>query len=111
MGEASEVSATLVYAAYLASPALPIVAIVGMLVATRTLRRRPPVWLASHGVYQVRTFWGALAGYLLTLALGVAGIDVLVYPLVALWLVARSVHGIVRAARSQGIEDPYAFFV
>ncbi len=35
----------------------------------------------------------------------------IIYPLVAVWLVARSVHGIVRAAHARPIDDPDAFLV
>ena len=105
------VNAKLIYAAYLTSPALPIAALAAFGVAHYARRRSPPAWLASHYTYQIRTFWGALAGYVASLALAFAGGGLIIYPLVAVWLVARSVHGIVRAAHAQQIDDPEAFLV
>ncbi|UOM33698.1 hypothetical protein [Acuticoccus sp. I52.16.1] len=105
------VNAKLIYAAYLVSPALPITALAAFAFAHYARRRRPPAWLASHYTYQIRTFWGAAAGYVLSIALAFAGGGVIIYPLVAVWLVARSVHGIVRAAHAQRIDDPDAFLV
>lgn len=101
----------LVYAAYLTSPALPVAALAGAAFAFYARRRQPPAWLASHYHYQIRTFWGALAGYVCTWALSFAGAGLIVYPLVAVWVVARSVHGIVRAAHARPIDDPDAFLV
>ncbi|WP_226582842.1 DUF4870 family protein [Acuticoccus sediminis] len=105
------VNAKLIYAAYLTSPALPIAAVAAFAFAHYARRRQPPAWLASHYTYQIRTFWGAAAGYVASVALSFAGGGVIVYPLVAVWLVARSVHGIVRAAHARPIDDPEAFLV
>lgn len=105
------VNAKLIYAAYLVSPALPLVAVAGFAFAFQARKRMPPAWLASHYTYQVRTFWGALAGYVATWLFSFAGAGILIYPLVAVWIVARSVHGIARAARGEPIDDPDAFFV
>jgi len=105
------VNAKLVYSAYLVSPALPIAALAAFGFAHYAKRRQPPAWLATHYTYQIRTFWGALAGYALTIALSFAGGGLIIYPLVAIWIVARSVHGIVRAAHGQPIDDPDAFII
>ena len=105
------VNAKLIYSIYLVAPALPIAALLGFGLAYWAQRRQPPAWLHSHYTYQIRTFWGIAAGYLATVLLAFAGGNVIIYPLVAVWLVARAVHGVVRAARAEPIDDPDAFLV
>ena len=61
--------------------------------------------------WQTLTYDTDKGGYVVSLALSFAGGGVIIYPLVAVWLVARSVHGIVRAAHGQQIDDPEAFLV
>ncbi|WP_108659388.1 DUF4870 family protein [Acuticoccus kandeliae] len=107
----SVVNVKLIYSAYLASLALPLVAIIGVLYAHQALRANPSAWLASHYTYQVRTFWIGFAANVVALILSFVGIGLLLYPLIAVWVVARSVKGLINVAQRVEIEDPNGFFI
>lgn len=108
---AGAVNVKLIYAAYLVSLEVPGAALVGVALATLGRRRTPSGWLASHYAYLVRTFWIGLAAKAVAFALSFFGIGLVLYPLIAVWLVARTVHGLTRAARGEGIDRPDAFVV
>jgi len=101
----------LIYAIYLASLAIPFLAIAGVFVAHQALRANPTVWLSTHYVFQVRTFWFGLAANLVAYALTFAGVGVVLFPLIAIWVVARSVKGLIRIAHRSPVENPNSIWV
>jgi len=105
------VNAKLIYAGYLASLAMPFLAILAALFAYQSAKQHPPAWLATHYTYQLRTFWIGLAANLIAYALLFVGVGLLLFPLIAVWLVARSVKGLIRVAREHPIEEPNSYFV
>lgn len=105
------VNVKLIYAGYLASLAMPFLAIVAALFAYQSAKHNPPAWLATHYTYQMRTFWIGLAANLIAWALSFVGVGLLLFPLIAVWLVARSVKGLIRVARQDEIEEPNSYFV
>ncbi|MEM8663001.1 MAG: hypothetical protein AAGF49_02620 [Pseudomonadota bacterium] len=107
----SVVNAKLIYAGYLASLAMPFLAILAALFAHQSAKQDPPAWLATHYTYQIRTFWIGLIANIIAWALAFVGIGLLLFPLIAVWVVARSVRGLINLARREPIEDPQSFFV
>jgi uncharacterized membrane protein len=107
----SPVNVKLVYAAYLASLAIPFAAILGVFVAHQALKANPTAWLSTHYVFQIRTFWIGLAANLVAYALTFAGAGLLLFPLIAVWVVARSVKGLIRVAHRAPVENPNSIFV
>ncbi len=105
------VNVKLIYAGYLASLAMPPVALIAGFFAYQNARQDPPQWLATHYLYQVRTFWMGFAANLVAYALSFAGVGLLLFPLIAVWLVARAVKGLIRVAQGVEIEEPLSFFV
>ncbi len=105
------VNVKLIYAGYLASLAMPFLAILAALFAYQSAKQNPPPWLATHYTYQMRTFWIGLGANLVAWALSFLGVGLLLFPLIAVWLVARSVKGLIRIARQHEIEDPNSYFV
>lgn len=105
------VNVKLIYAAYLASLAMPFVAIGGVFVAHQAMKAKPTAWLATHYVFQIRTFWIGLALNLVAYALSFAGAGLFLFPLIAVWVVARSVKGLIRVANRAPVENPNGFFV
>jgi uncharacterized membrane protein len=105
------VNVKLIYAAYLASLAIPFAALLGVFVAHQALKANPTAWLATHYVFQIRTFWIGLVANLLAYAASFAGVGLLLFPLIAVWVVARSVKGLIRVAHRAPVENPNGFFV
>ncbi|MEM9223419.1 MAG: hypothetical protein AAGB11_13580 [Pseudomonadota bacterium] len=109
----SIVNAKLIYAGYLVSLAPPFVvlAIIAAIFAHQSAKQNPPPWLATHYEYQVRTFWIGFVANVIALALAFVGIGLLLLPLVAIWVVARAVNGLIRIAQHEPVDDPKSFFV
>ena len=107
----SAVNVKLIYAGLLVSLAFPPVALLAALFAHLGRQRQPNSWLATHYTYQIRTFWIGLCATLSAYALTFVGIGRLLLPLIAVWVVARAVHGIAAIAQNRPLSDPYAVIV
>lgn len=107
----SVVNVKTAYACYLVSLAVPPAALVGLLIAYEGSKSTPAPWLATHYTYQLRTFWMGLALNVIAWTLLFTGVGLILYPLIAAWVVARAVKGITRVATGEPIEDPHAIFV
>lgn len=107
----SAVTVKLIYAGLLVSLAAPPAAFIAALFAHLGRQTQPNSWLASHYTYQIRTFWIGLVAHLCAYALSLAGIGFLMFPLIAVWLVARAVNGIAAIAQRRPIDDPFAVVV
>lgn len=105
------VNVKLIYAGYLMSLAVPFLALVAAGCAWQCAKMDPPAWLATHYAYQMRTFWIGLVANIVAYALSFAGVGLLLFPLIAVWVVARAVKGLIRVARQDEIEEPNSYFV
>ncbi len=74
-----------------------------------------PAWLHSHYVFQIRTFWVAVfgiiasTGLIMTLILSPFGF--LGFALVWLWVLIRSIVGLIRLIDGRGNGDPQGYWV
>lgn len=102
---------TLISLLYIASLALGVTALVGVVLAHVWRSDNPQAWEQSHFTYLIRTFWAALivsvAGVIL--AVGVIG-----YPIMAgmfllaavLWMVVRSALSLAKAQKREPMPRP-----
>ncbi|WP_339737568.1 hypothetical protein [uncultured Maricaulis sp.] len=74
-----------------------------------------PGWLNTHYVFQIRTFWVAIfgiiasTGLIMTLILSPFGF--LGFGLVWLWVLIRSIVGLIRLVDGRGNGDPESYWV
>ena len=94
-----------IYALYLTSLVIGITALVGVVMA-HVLRGNATPQEDSHLRFQVRTFWFALAAGVVGALLSVIGIGFLIMLAVAIWVIVRSVYGLVQIIEGQPIPDP-----
>ena len=100
----------LTYVLFLIGNIIGVTSIIGVVIAY-VRRENAPAWLQSHYTFQIRTFWVSLIGVvvfgILTLILiGFVGLLV-----VWLWLLIRSVVGLLRVIERQQIDDPRSFWI
>lgn len=74
-----------------------------------------PGWLHSHYVFQIRTFWvaviGILASSLLVATVILSPFGLLGFGLIWLWVLIRSVIGLIRLIDRRGNADPQGYWV
>ena len=99
-----------IYALYLASLVTGLTALVGVVMA-HMLRGNATPQEDSHLRFQVRTFWFAFAASIVGLLLSVIGIGFLIMLAVAIWVIVRSVYGLVQINEGQPIPDPASFLM
>ena len=101
--------AHVVYATYALTFLTGFTALVGVVVAYLNRDAVRGSWLDSHMIWQIRTFWYALAiqviGWITTLIL----IGWLIVPLGGLYFIWRIAKGWVRLANHRPVEDPRSF--
>lgn len=94
------------YVCYIASFLLGgIPSIVGVILAYTTDAQDNPV-VASHRAYAIRTFWFGLLGGFIGFLLSLVFIGVFVILAVAVWMLVRSIKGIIALNDNKVIEDP-----
>ncbi len=98
-------TAILIYILYLVGLVIPILPIVAVVLAYM-YRKDMTGWLASHNVYQIRTFWIGLVYSILAALLMLLLIGWLVYIGILIWLIVRCVKGLQAAGRHEAIADP-----
>lgn len=98
-------SAFLIYILYLAGLLIPIVPIIGVVLAYM-YRKDMTGWLESHNVFQIRTFWIALLFGLVAMALTFVFIGWILYVALVIWLIVRCVKGLQAIGRREPIQDP-----
>jgi uncharacterized membrane protein len=94
-----------------------IVGVTSLLAAIIAYARKDaaPGWLYSHYVFQIRTFWAALIGIIVcslmiaTVILSPFGL--LGFALIWLWVLIRSVIGLIRLVDGRGNADPQGYWV
>lgn len=85
-------------------------AVVGVILAYR-VRERAPGWLQSHYIYQIRTFWIAVAGAVIGLAGLTVGVGVAILMALVVWVTLRCFVGMVRLHRGEPIYNPQTWIV
>lgn len=98
-------SAFLIYILYLAGLLIPVVPIIGVVLAY-VYRNDMTDWLESHNVFQIRTFWIALLFGLVSMMLTFVFIGWILYVAVVIWLIVRCVKGLQALGRREPIQDP-----
>ena len=103
--EASDLNVKLVYGLYIVSFLVGITGLIGVIFAYLN-RGRADAWLQSHYTYQIRTFWIGLLYALVCTILVFVGIGVLLFFLLAVWVIARSLKGLQTVSRNEPIANP-----
>lgn len=103
-------SAFLIYILYLVGIAIPVLPVVGVVLAY-LFRGNASGWLDSHYTYIVRTFWIGLLYSLLSILLMVILIGWIVSLAVVIWLVVRCVKGMQLLSKREAVPDPQTWLV
>lgn len=82
-----------IYILYLASLFGGITSIIGVIIAY-IYQGKSPKWISEHYRYQIRTFWIGFLYGIIAMVLVVIIIGYLLFILLAIWLIIRSVKGI-----------------
>ena len=93
------------YVMLLVSLAFGITALVAVVLAY-VCRGQRGDWVESHYQYQIGTFWLGLFYAIVAALTSVIGIGLLLFPLLAVWLVVRCVKGLKRVTRAEPIDNP-----
>ncbi|WP_426026693.1 hypothetical protein [Brevundimonas sp. TSRC1-1] len=108
-GNAPQTAPMSLYAVYvlilLAVPTLGVAAVLALLAVTGRDGPQEPV-AASHFIYQQRTLWSAAVAVVLGALLVIVNIGVFVLFLLALWVLARGVFGVMRLKAGRPIDNP-----
>ena len=98
------------YVLYLIGNIIGFTSIIGVIIAY-VRREQAPAWLQSHYTFQIRTFWVALIGMIISTVLTIVLIGFVGFLLVWLWLLIRSVVGLLKVIDKQPISDPRTFWI
>ncbi|WP_417410827.1 DUF4870 family protein [Hoeflea sp.] len=108
--EPGKTNLQVIYVLYLASFVIGITGIVGIVLAHLN-RGKSEAWLESHYTWAIRTFWLGLLGALLSGILMFVLIGMLLMPLVALWVIIRTIVGLQKLGRNEPIADPQSWLL
>ena len=102
--------ALIIYILYLASFALGITSIVGVVLAYVS-RDTAPEWLKSHYTFQIRTFWMSLLYFAVSAVLCfiVIGIPLVIASII--WFIVRCALGLSRLLRKEAYPTPLSWTV
>ncbi len=108
--EPGKTNLQVIYVLYLASFVIGITGIVGIVLA-HINRGKSEAWLESHYTWAIRTFWLGLLGALASGVLMIVMIGMLLMPLVALWVIIRTIVGLQKLGRNEPIADPRSWLL
>lgn len=108
--EPGKTNLQVIYVLYLASFVIGITGIVGIVLA-HINRGKSEAWLESHYTWAIRTFWLGLLGALVSGVLMIVVIGMLLMPLVALWVIIRTIVGLQKLGRNEPIADPQSWLL
>jgi len=108
--EPGKTNLQVIYVLYLASFVIGISGIVGIVLAHLN-RGKSEAWLESHYTWAIRTFWLGLLGALVSGLLMFVLIGMLLMPLVALWVIIRTIVGLQKLGRNEPIADPQSWLL
>jgi len=97
--------ALIVYIAYLAAYAFPILGIVGLILAYVS-RETAPDWLKSHYDFQIRTFWIGMLYWVVSIVLCIVVIGVFAILATVIWGIVRCALGLNRLLLRQPYPNP-----
>ncbi|MGB3723120.1 MAG: DUF4870 domain-containing protein [Pacificimonas sp.] len=63
-------------------------------------------WEETHYRYHIRTFWGAVIGTIAAFILMIVLIGFLLFPVLAVWVIVRSVIPLIKANERQPMPNP-----
>jgi uncharacterized membrane protein len=102
------------YVLYLLGNIIGVTTVIGLIIAYAR-KDTAPTWLHSHYVFQIRTFWNAIAGLVISTIMFMTVILIpfamLGYALTWLWVLVRGIVGLLRLVDSRGIGDPRGYWV
>jgi uncharacterized membrane protein len=108
--EPGKTNLQVIYVLYLASFVIGITGIVGIVLAHLN-RGKSDAWLESHYTWAIRTFWLGLLGALVSGLLMFVLIGMLLMPLVALWIIIRTIVGLQKLGRNEPIANPQSWLL
>ena len=108
--EPGKTNLQVIYVLYLASFVIGITGIVGIVLAHLN-SGKSEAWLESHYTWAIRTFWLGLLGALVSGILMFVLIGMLLMPLVALWVIIRTIVGLQKLGRNEPIADPQSWLL
>ena len=108
--EPGKTNLQVIYVLYLASFVIGISGIVRIVLAHLN-RGKSEAWLESHYTWAIRTFWLGLLGALVSGLLMFVLIGMLLMPLVALWVIIRTIVGLQKLGRNEPIADPQSWLL
>ncbi|MFM9852407.1 MAG: DUF4870 family protein [Sphingomonadaceae bacterium] len=97
---------TIVALLYLASFAVGLTGIVGLVLAYVWKSEPHEAWEATHYSYHIRTFWFGLLGIFIGTVLTLVLIGILILIAVAVWVIVRSVLSLIKAQKREAMPDP-----
>lgn len=98
-------SARIIYILYLASLALGVTGLIGLLMAYLK-RADAPEWLRSHYQWQIRTFWMGLLYTFIGALTTVILIGYLILLANLIWFIIRCVKGLSALEKQQAVSQP-----
>lgn len=99
-----------IYALYLASFAIGITALIGLVLAYIN-RGKDGGWIESHYTWAIRTFWIGLLGGFVSLILMIIGIGFLLALAMVVWAIVRCIIGLQAVGRREPIKNPRSWIV
>ena len=108
--EPGKTNVQVVYVLYLVGFVIGITSIVGLVLAYIN-RGKAGGWVDTHYTWQIRTFWIALLGGIVSIVLMIVGIGFLLIIAVAIWAIIRIVKGLQKVARDEAIDDPETWLI
>ena len=108
--EPGQTNVQVVYVLYLVGFVIGITSIVGLVLAYIN-RGKAGGWVDTHYTWQIRTFWIALLGGIVSIVLMIVGIGFLLMIAVAVWIVVRCVIGLQAASKSEPIRNPESWMI
>ncbi len=108
--EPGKTNLQVIYVLYLASFVIGITGIVGIVLAHLN-SGKSEAWLESHYTWTIRNFWLGLLGALLSGLLMIVMIGMLLMPLVALWVIIRTIVGLQKLGRNEAIANPQSWLL
>ncbi|MBD3618870.1 MAG: hypothetical protein HUJ28_05310 [Chromatiales bacterium] len=98
-------TAKVVYILYLASLIIPLLNIIGLIMAYVN-RGQAPEWLQSHYTFQIRTFWIGLLYAVLGIITVIIFVGYLILLFLLVWHIVRCVKGLMYLDKNQAVPQP-----
>lgn len=99
-----------IYALYLASFAIGITALIGLVLAYIN-RGKDGGWIETHYTWLIRTFWIGLLGGFVSVVLMIIGIGFFLALAMVVWVIVRCIIGLQAVGRREAIKNPQSWIV